>query len=228
MIESYDMLREPIAQNEFYHLYNRGTEKRSIFLDENDHERFVRLLYICNVGDEIVMRDLRHLTFSELITKFSHGAPLVAIGSYCLMPNHFHLLAKEIRPNGISRFMGKLCTAFAMYFNKKYERTGALLEGRFKSSRITNDNYLRYLFAYIHLNPVKLIEPKWKEEGIQNLKRTKEFLGHYKYSSYFDFIGKKRPEAAIVERDGDVFPEYFGDSTEFEEFVDFWLDYKNQ
>src|SRR3989338_5483185 len=101
------------------------------------------------------------------------------------MPNHFHLLLKEIEMGGISQFMGKLSTAYSMYFNKKYERTGSLFEGRFKSSRIANDNYLHYLFAYIHLNPIKLIEPMWKEKGINDFARAKEFLGRYNYSSYF-------------------------------------------
>ena len=85
---------------------------------------------------------------------------LVDIGAYCLMPNHFHLLIRETAEGNISRFMLKLQTGYPMYFNKKYQRTGALFEGKFKAKHITNDNHLKYLFAYLHLNPVKITDPQ--------------------------------------------------------------------
>jgi putative transposase len=154
--------------------------------------------------------------------------PLVAIGAYCLMPNHFHILIREIAKDGISQFMRKLSTAYAMYFNKKYDRSGTLFQGRFKSSRVTNDNYLKYLFAYIHLNPVKLINPDWKKTGIQDIEQARDYLGNYHYSSYFDFIGKERHEKVILNRDSEIFPQYFDDFKEFGEFIDAWFSYSNE
>ena len=78
-----------MQKNEFYHLYNRGVDKRDIFLKREDYDRFMRLLYVCNGESEIRMEVLRTLSFSELLKMFSRRKPLVAIGAYCLMPNHF-------------------------------------------------------------------------------------------------------------------------------------------
>ncbi|MAG12458.1 hypothetical protein CL630_01455 [bacterium] len=220
--------KEQFAENEFYHLYNRGVDKRDIFLKREDYDRFMRLLYVCNGESEIRMEVLRTLSFSELLKMFSRRKPLVAIGAYCLMPNHFHILIRQIQPNGISRFMQKLMTAYSMYFNTKYERSGTLFEGRFKSKRAIHDNYLRYLFAYIHLNPVKLVDSTWKEKGIQNLQEARTQLLHYDYSSYLDFIGKVRPEGAIVSNAKEFFPEYFEDFAEFDEFINAWLTYSKE
>jgi len=217
--------KEQFVENEFYHLYNRGVDKRDIFLNREDRDRFMRLLYVCNGEKEIRMDELRTLSFSELLKTYSHRKPLVAIGAHCLMPDHFHILVRQIEPNGISRFMQRLLTAHSMYFNKKYERSGALFEGRFKSKRAIGDNYLRYLFAYIHLNPVKLIDPTWKEKGIQDLSKARAYLLQYDYSSYLDFIGKIRPESAIIGNAKEFFPDYFEDFNEFDEFINTWLTY---
>ena len=110
-----------------------------------------------------------------------------------------------------------------MYFNTKYKRSGTLFESRFKSKRATHDNYLQYLFAYIHLNPVKLIDPAWKEKGIQDLKKAREYLLRYEYSSYLDYIGKERPEGAIINNAKEYFPEYFETFSEFDTFMRAWL-----
>ena len=128
---------------------------------------------------------------SKDILDFSRGEPIVDIGAYCLMPNHFHLLIRETNKPCISIFMKKISTAYAMYFNKKYSRTGSLFEGRFKAEHANNDRYLKYLFAYIHLNPVKLRQPNWKEDGIKNVRETLTFLETYPYSSFHSFVGKK-------------------------------------
>ena len=107
------------------------------------------------------------------------------------MPNHFHILAQEIKEGGMSKFMQKVMTGYTMFFNKKYERTGSLFESSFKSIHVNNDNHLRYLLAYIHLNPIKIIEPTWKEKGISNKSKAKEFLKQYRHSSFSDYSGEK-------------------------------------
>ena len=128
-----------------------------------------------------------------------------------------------MRENGTSLFMQKFATAYAMYFNKKNVRTGALFEGRFRSTHVKNDNYLKYLLAYIHLNPVKLIDHAWKEQGIVDIEHAEEFLAHYPYSSYFDYLGNERTEKAILNRS--EFPEYFEVPHEFKDFIHEWLAY---
>ena len=119
--------------------------------------------------------------------------------------------------------MGKLLTAYSMYFNKKYMRTGALFESTFRARHVDNDNYLKYLFAYIHLNPVKLIDSEWKTNGIKNKKAAEDFLKNYKYSSYDDYRGVEREEAIILTRG--IFPEYFEGSQSFNAFIKDWVEY---
>ncbi|TSD02978.1 MAG: hypothetical protein Athens071416_369 [Parcubacteria group bacterium Athens0714_16] len=209
--------------SEYYHLYNRGTEKRKIFLDDKDRERFLRLLYLCNTSKSIVFRDTIGLPLSAIDKK----DVLVDIGCYCLMNNHFHLLIKEKIEEGISIYLGKLCTAYSMYFNIKYKRTGKLFEGSFKASHVDRDEYLKYLFAYIHLNPVKLLDSAmWKEKRIINTNGIKTFLKNYRYSSYLDYIGVNREERLILNKK--VFPEYFETKKDFENFVKDWMEYEEE
>ena len=153
--------------------------------------------------------------------EIDRGETLVDIGSYCLMPNHFHLLIREKMENGISLFMEKLSTAYSMYFNKKNERTGGLFEGTFKAIYANDDDYLKYLFTYIHLNPVKMIEPDWKELGIKDKSRAGIFLRNYLFSSYADYVGIKRAESAVLNKK--AFPEYFSALKDFNNTINDWL-----
>ena len=211
----------------FYHIYNRGVERRTIFTDKNDYERFVALLYLCNGTKPVVIgRSLRVGTMEALL-KTERGEPLVDIGAYCLMPNHFHLLLHEKKQGGISAFMQKLSTAYSMHFNTRQKRSGVLFEGRFKARIVDKEAYLVYLFAYIHLNPVKLIDPTWKEEGISDVPRARDFLQTYQFSSYLDFLGIGRTEAKILERSEDgPFSAYFRTAKDFSGFLESWLSYE--
>lgn len=213
--------------DEFYHIYNRGTDKRVIFTDIYDHNRFALLLHLCNSATQVdISNKLREgQSFAELIN-IDVSDRLVDIGAYCLMPNHFHLIVREKQAGGISRFMKKLLTAYSMYFNKKHKRTGSLFEGPFKARHADTDEYLKYLFAYIHLNPVKMIDPEWKEDGVVDRAKAKEFLAEYGFSSYLDYISdRKREEGLILNKQ--AFPEYFLASKDFEEFIKEWLNYQN-
>src|SRR3989344_979129 len=150
-----------LVEGEYYHIYNRGNSKQNIFLDKEDYFRFISLLYISNTSESFNLYDLsRSSNFS--VYEIDKTDILVHIGAFCLMPNHFHVLITQMEENGISKFMQKLSTAYSMYFNKKYKRTGCLFEGKFKSQHVDTDEYLKYLFSYIHLNPVKLIQEDWK------------------------------------------------------------------
>lgn len=206
---------------EFYHIYNRGNDKRNIFLDDADRRRFVKLLFLCNGTNPVIFKTIpaTHLFL------FKRGLQCVDIGAYCLMPNHFHLLVKEKMENGISNFMKKLSTAYSMYFNLKNRRTGKLFEGVFKAKHIRDDEHLKYLHAYIHLNPIKLLEPKWKEAGIKDKKQAAIYLKKFRFSSYLDFMGQSREEKRILNQGG--FPKYFARPIEFPALINEWLDASN-
>jgi putative transposase len=206
---------------EFYHIYNRGTDKRTIFVDQNDHKRFLLILFACNSTQHIDVRELN----SEGESFGKNRQTIVDIGAYCLMPNHFHLLIKEKSEGGISLFMRKLLTAYSMYFNRKYKRTGKLFEGAFKATHAETDEYLKYLLSYIHLNPVKMFDKDWKEKGIKDKPGAKKYLSDYNYSSYLDYIGVNREESLILNKK--AFPEYFASVNDFDKFIDNWLSLTN-
>ncbi|MES3004924.1 MAG: transposase [Patescibacteria group bacterium] len=202
---------------EFYHVYNRGNNKSTIFFDDKDRARFQKLLYICNGSKPVVFKNVQGVP----LDKIDVGEKLVDIGLYCLMPNHFHLLLREIKEGGISRFMEKMSTAYSMYFNKKYNRTGKLFEGRFQASHIQDDRHLKYLFCYIHLNPVKIINLNWRTAEIKSANETQKYLDQYTYSSFMDYKSVSRKEDIILNKSS--FPEYFSEPREFEKFIDEWL-----
>lgn len=211
------------APSEFYHIYNRGTEKRNIFSTGPDYERFLALLYLCNSEKMVQLYSYQRPTLSQLLS-LDRGDTLVDICAYCLMPNHFHILIRGKEKGGISRFMQKLTTGYTMYFNQRNDRTGALFQGRFKASHIQDDTYLRYLLSYIHLNPIKIIDSRWKENGIKNRKHAQTFLETYPYSSYRDYAGENRTHRLILSRS--VLPRYFLFAGDFKLATQEWLQYQ--
>jgi len=219
------MLRkDPFITGEYYHLYNRGIDKRVILKLEKDFERFMMLLYVSNSQDIFRLDNLinrQHKTFSEIFS-LDKGESLVSIGAWCLMNNHFHILVRQEVDGGITKFMKKLGTGYSMFFNIKYQRQGALFGGPFKSKLIgVDDNYMRQLFAYIHLNALDIKFSGWEKEIKKSSKEMKEFLESYKYSSYQDYIGVKRVENGILNTKN--FPDYFLEENSFKEFIKNYL-----
>ena len=146
------MRKVKLSEGEYYHIYNRGVDRRKTFLDDRDYERFISNLFLANSSKKFEMSKNKDKKWSlEKSLSEERGDRVVAIGAYCLMPNHFHLLVKEITPGGISKFMQKVQNAYTGYFNKKVHRTGVLFEGAFKAEHVDDDRYLKYLFAYKHL-----------------------------------------------------------------------------
>lgn len=212
------------SEGEFYHVYSRGVNKSDVFPTSHDKDRFLKLLYLCNSGKDVVFRLAERTVQGRSLYEFDRGESIVDIVAFCLMPNHFHLLLYEKKANGISIFMKKLLTAYSSYFNKINDRTGPLFDGRFKARHADRDEYLKYLFSYIHLNPVKLIEPGWKESGIKDKDKAKKFLEGYKYSSYTEYTqDSARPEKLILNKE--VAPEYFESTTDFNGFISEWLEF---
>jgi len=206
--------------DEFYHIYNRGVEKRTIFLDEQDYDRFIKLLYLCNSEKPVVFKTIQGLALEDV----DLGERIVDLGAYCLMPNHFHILAKERVDGGLSLFMGKVSTAFSMYFNKKYQRNGRLFQGSFKAKHVNSDEYLEHLYAYIHLNPLKLVFGEWdKYRPVDNFffeKRAMDYLKNYRHSSYPDYLN---PENKSVFLNKKAFPGYFNRSYTFKDLMKNYL-----
>lgn len=218
-----------ITEGEFYHIYNRGAGKQKIFHDQEDHQRFLKLMYICNNRKKFKFKDL--IKRKKDIYSISREDLIVSVSCYVLMPNHFHILISSTFPKGgqnISDYIKKICIGYTQYYNQKYGRTGTLFEGRFKAEHVDNDRYLKYLLAYIHLNPIKLIQSDWKSKGIKNLAAAKSFLESYFHSSYSNYILSTFPKGGQekivdVESIYKVFPK----KTNFKDDLFEWLKYKN-
>jgi putative transposase len=142
------------------------------------------------------------------------------------MPNHFHILLTPAVEEGIQLFMQKLATSYSMYFNKRYERTGGLFEGRFKSQHVDSDEYLKYLFSYVHLNPAKLIFPEWKDTKSIYTDKIKEYVSKFEYSSLRDYLQAVAREEVII-LNKDKFPEYFTTPDSWINELETWLEYDN-
>jgi len=189
------------AEGEHYHIYSRGVEKRRIFLNIKDYNRFTALLYIMNQDAPFRMDNFLRDNQNNLknIFKEKRETILVSILGYCLMPNHFHLILYEYKEGGISKFMSKLLTAYSMYFNIKYERSGPLFTRPFRSEHIGNESQYMYIFSYLHINPLSIFKKEWKENGVKNAKEAERLIREYKFSSYLDFLENKRPESVIID-----------------------------
>lgn len=202
------------AEGEYYHLYNRGNSKQTIFKNESDFERFKKLLFIANTDKHFVFRDYE----DENIFDIEREIQLVYVGAYCLMSNHFHLLLTPAVENGVQKFMLKLATGYSSYFNKKYERTGGLFEGSYKAKFVDSDKYLKYLFSYIHLNPYRKVD----HEKLNYINH--DVLRQYKHSSLRDYLGEIRDEGKILNKE--KFPMYFETIQDNERELMEWLDFQ--
>lgn len=143
----------PIVNNEIYHIFNRGSDKRSIFLQPKDYRRFIKTFYYYRFeGPKPKLSSLNKNNFDYF--KPDPASRLVEIFCYCLMPNHFHFMVRQLKTSGISIFMSQLANSYTKYFNTKRKRVGPLLQGAFKTTRVETDQQLIHLSRYIHINPV--------------------------------------------------------------------------
>lgn len=133
------------------------------------------------------------------------GGQIVDIIAYALMPNHFHIIVREKTLGGISKMMLKILTAYSMYFNKKYERSGPLFTRPFRARHVGSDEYFMWLFSYVTLNPIDLVEANWRVHGLQNTKAARAFMRNYRYSTFHDYFVGARPESALVASDAKRF-----------------------
>jgi len=166
------------VEDGYYHVYNRGVEKRVTFLDEKDYVVFLYLLklYLLPLSDN-TPKTLSNLQYAR-IRKTFFGE--IELHSFCLMPNHFHLLIHQTNRDSITNFMRALITSYVMYFNKRYKRVGSLFQGNYKAVLVTSDPYILHLTRYIHCNPRSL-----------SAGSDPAALESYPYSSYSYYMGKK-------------------------------------
>lgn len=171
---------------EIFHLLNRGVDKRSIVQDTADKLRFMQGLYLYN-DKNLLNRNTRRYTENTAIQY--ERDPLVKIYAYCLMNNHYHLLLSPIDNDlvNLSAFMRKLHMGYAKYFNEKYERVGALWQGKSKRIQTSNDAHFNYIPYYIHLNALDYKFKEWRNGEVKNIKEAYNFLSEYRWSSFQDY-----------------------------------------
>jgi len=138
-----------LINDECYHIYNRGVDKRTVFEDKQDFFQFIQMLDYFN--QEKSLGGMEKYKYPKNLKQQNRILPLVEIVAYCLNGNHYHLILKQVADKGISKLMQKVGTGYAMYFNQKYKRTGALFGGKFKSKYVDADS-LNYVGVYVNLN----------------------------------------------------------------------------
>lgn len=199
----------------YYHLYNRGADKRPLFADERDFARFYLGLFAFNDlhaqfdsglsrvfplparSNPVTTGSNRVTTGSGVKAQgASEAAPLpkrkllVDIVSFILMPNHFHLFVEQKEEAGISRFLHRLQKGYSRYFNLRHQRSGTLVEGGFKAVNVNRDAYFEHLPRYIHLNALDLTHPQWRTKGVSNWREAATALDRYRWSSHHMYVGK--------------------------------------
>jgi len=214
-----------LVNGEFYHIVNRGIDKREIFLDDSDCFRFMNSLLVFNdkESSEWHSSSFWQQRGSSRLIDYKSKNPLVEIYAFVLMKNHFHLLVRQLTEGGIAALMNKL-GGYSSFFNRKYDRTGFLFEGRYRIKLIKTDEQLRNTFVYIHTNPVEIIEPKWKDWHVDDPEKAIEFLENkYRWSSYWDYLGKSNFPSLI---DRNFFLKLFEEKAEIKKQIDSWILFK--
>ena len=188
--------------NEIYHVLNRGVDKRKIFLSNKDYYRFIHDLFEFNDIKPVNTTTYRFkstiiqsnpLSSNVLRGRNKDKEPLVELHAFCLMPNHYHLSPSPIIEGGMSKYMAKVNAGYVKYFNIKNNRSGTLFESKYKKILIENDKHFHHLLIYIHLNPLDLYMPEWRERSLKGneIDRCLKFLETYKWSSHLDYLGKQ-------------------------------------
>ena len=177
------------------HVFNRGVEKRKIFLDNQDYLRFVNNLFLLNNKLGKIRTTKKEIFDSPVLER----KKLVEILKWSLLPNHYHLLLYEIEEGGILEFTKRLGNAYTKYFNtKNKKRSGYLFQNRAKNVSIKNNSQFLYIPFYVDLNPLDLKFPDWKNHHIDNNKAI-EFLKSYEWSSFKDYFGNGNRQSIINE-----------------------------
>lgn len=177
-----------MENNNFYHILNRGVEKRKIFLNKKDYLRFLHNIEDFNDNnitlESYYNRRVKNYNNSNTTVK----KPLVDVICWCLMPNHFHILVKENIDKGASLFSMKNTNGFTKYFNSQNKRSGVLFQGKSKIIFIEEDMHFNWLPFYILSNPLDLFQSDWREKGVKEPKKSLDFLINYEWSNLSSFF----------------------------------------
>jgi len=232
--------KQQFVNGEIYHIVLRGIDGNVIFRNTDDYYRGIFSIYEFNNAKSVTIRERRKVRakIKELSREDNRGRASVAddfsvdqrdkfieLFTFCFMPNHPHLLLRQVNDGGITKFMSKFGTGYGGYFNRKYHRKGYVFEDRFHAVHIKNEEQLKTVFVYIHANPISLVQPGWKEKGIEDPEKVIEFLENYKWSSYADYIGKKN---FLSVTDRDFILKIMGGEKGCKEFVEYWVRYKGE
>jgi len=174
------MRKTKFATGEFYHIYNRGVDKRNIFEDPEDFWRFLESMKEFNREDAIGSLYALNNDKEKFRGSASKNKKLVNFVAYCLNQNHYHFILEPLVEGGIQKFMHKLSTGYTMYFNDKNKRAGSLFQGRYKSIHIDSNEYLLHLSVYVNLN----------DKVHKNL--NKPWMAKLPFSSFAEFIGERK------------------------------------
>jgi putative transposase len=177
--------KEPIATGEIYHVCNRTVDGLKIFKQKRIADRFLATIYVSNnIESRHPCRSFNDTT-DNILCRTTPGvvSPLIDILAIVLMPDHFHLLVRQLVDGGISRFIQRQCNSIGKYFNINNKRKGHVFMGPFKAIRLVSDAQAEHIFTYIHANPLDLVEPKWREGGVKDWENGKKFLENYDLSS---------------------------------------------
>ncbi|MEA3293082.1 MAG: transposase [Patescibacteria group bacterium] len=238
--------REQLVNGEIYHIVIRRIEDYLLFKDIDDYYRGIFSIYEFNTTKPVEIAERRRIRIQMKKDIKAKGDPLspggervspaltldgrerlVDILAFCFMPNHIHLLLRQLKGRGITTFMNKIGAGYPAYFKQKHgiKTKGYFFQDRFVSVHVKTDEQLKIAFVYIHANPASLIEPKWKEIGIKNPKKVIEFLENYKWSSYQDYLGKKN-FPSVIEKD--FLLEVMGGKQGCKDFLEDWIKYKGE
>ena len=217
------MRKHQPASGSYYHLFNRGVDRRCIFQDRNDYEKFSEYLYLFN--DENYQNTRGDFLHNETLLAGSDifqvdRVPYVKILSYCLMPNHFHLFVFQDHEKGIEKFLHKIGGAYTRFFNKKYQRSGSLFESTYKAVPVEKEGHFLHLPRYIHSNALDLAQPNWREGDVHSFEDAWRALEDYRWSSHHVYLGK---EQAMPIVDVHEVKNLFSDPTVYLVFMKEWM-----
>lgn len=205
-----------------YHILNRGVEKRKVFLSEEDHIRFIHGFKDFNTEESKGSISYYKRRESDMRCP-TREENIVDVLCWALMPNHPHIMVAEKEEGNAGRFSRKIFGGYTKYFNEQNERSGVLFQGRSKIILLQKATHFLYLPFYIHLNPLDLFQPKWKEKGIKDVKGAIKFLEEYRWSNYRDIIGKGNKEFFDVTNKKLFFEMFETDEKKYKKDFEEWV-----
>jgi len=217
---------EPFVNANIYHIFNKTIDQKRVFQsDKYSQEFYQRLIYYRSTNSTRSYSDIDKLNkeTQEIINQdiFIEKDYQIKVLSYSFMPNHYHMLLSPLTKNGIPLFMKKFNGGYAKYFNERYNRTGALFEGKYKRIIIKNEAHFIHIPYYIHLNPLDLITPEWREKKLHDFNKAIKFLESYRWSSHMDYLGVKN-FPSVTQRE--FLFDIFGSNKQYGQKIEEWLE----